>query len=178
MNKPLCGRAGSVDISATPVAGAGEIVQIKLWLLGISPMVWRRVLVPANYTLRELHGVFQVAMGWEGIHLFQFSLRAVHYCSGGASSSDVTLAALRLRKGARFVSEYDLNIPWRHGVRIEDRLVPKKKMDCPQCVAGAGYCPPEDCDDPAGFSVRGDDFLTRDAIEDLGTLLDVLGPLI
>jgi hypothetical protein len=25
--------------------------------------------------LRELHGVFQIAMGWEGIHLYQFSLR-------------------------------------------------------------------------------------------------------
>jgi len=26
-------------------------------------MIWRRVLVPETYTLRELHGVFQVAMG-------------------------------------------------------------------------------------------------------------------
>jgi hypothetical protein len=38
-------------------------VQIKVWLLGLSPMVWRRVLVPAACTLRELDGVFQVAMG-------------------------------------------------------------------------------------------------------------------
>jgi len=45
-------------------------VQIKLWLLGISPMVRRRVLVPNACTLRELHGVIQVAMGWEGIHRF------------------------------------------------------------------------------------------------------------
>ncbi|MEM6306365.1 MAG: hypothetical protein AAF701_00075 [Pseudomonadota bacterium] len=28
-------------------------------------MIWRRVLVPASSTLRELHGVLQVAMGWE-----------------------------------------------------------------------------------------------------------------
>ena len=35
-------------------------------------MVWRRVLVPARFTLRELHGVIQVAMGWEGIHLYDF----------------------------------------------------------------------------------------------------------
>jgi hypothetical protein len=40
------------------------IMQIKVWLLGISPMVWRRVLVPSGCTLGELHGVFQVAMGW------------------------------------------------------------------------------------------------------------------
>ena len=63
-------------------------------------------------------------MGWEGIHLYDFQLRAAHYGSWevAAASPDVTLAALRFRKGARFIYEYDLNIPWRHEVRIEDRL--------------------------------------------------------
>lgn len=58
-------------------ADAEAVLQIKVWLIGISPMVWRQVLVPAAFTLRELHGVIQVAMGWEGFHLFQFCLRAV-----------------------------------------------------------------------------------------------------
>ncbi len=40
-------------------------------------MAWRRVVVPAGYSLRELHGVIQVAMGWEGIHLYQFRRRVV-----------------------------------------------------------------------------------------------------
>jgi hypothetical protein len=31
------------------------------------------------FTLRELHGVIQVAMGWEGIHLYDFHLRAERY---------------------------------------------------------------------------------------------------
>jgi hypothetical protein len=67
------------------------IVQIKVWLVGVSPMVWRRVLVSSVCTLRDLHGVFQVAMGWEGIHLYQFSLRVTRYGSSelAASSSDV-----------------------------------------------------------------------------------------
>ena len=49
---------------APSAADANAIVEVKVWLLGISPMVWRRVLVPSGCTLRELHGVFQVAMGW------------------------------------------------------------------------------------------------------------------
>lgn len=53
-------------------SGADAIVQIKVWLLGVSPMVWRRVLVPVSLSLRELYGVTQVAKGWEGIHLYQF----------------------------------------------------------------------------------------------------------
>ena len=107
-----------------PLADATAILQVKFWLTGISPMVWRRVLVPASLTLRELHGVIQVAMGWEGIHLYDFQLRAARYGSFevGASSPDVTLATLQFRKGARFVYEYDLNIPWCHEVRIENGL--------------------------------------------------------
>jgi hypothetical protein len=42
-------------------------------------MVWRRVLVSSSFTLRELHGVIQAAMGWEGIHLYDFHLRATCY---------------------------------------------------------------------------------------------------
>jgi hypothetical protein len=38
-------------------AGEAEIVQVKVWLLGISPMGWRRLLVPSTCMLRELHGV-------------------------------------------------------------------------------------------------------------------------
>src|SRR4051794_41916494 len=87
--------------SSAADADAAEIVQVKVWLLGISPMVWRRVLGPSTCTLRELRGVIQVAMGWEGIHLYQFCLRAVHYGSWGLSASSPAggLAALRLRQG-------------------------------------------------------------------------------
>jgi len=46
-----------------------KIIQLKIRLLGISPMIWRRVLIPSATTLRGLHGILQVAMGWESIHL-------------------------------------------------------------------------------------------------------------
>lgn len=123
-----------------PAADAATILQVKFWLIGISPMVWRRVLVPTTFTLRELHGLIQVAMGWEGIHLYDFHLRAERYGSWevAASSPDVTLAVLRFRKGQRFVYEYDLNIPWRHEVRIEDRLEPEARKTYPVCIGGNG----------------------------------------
>ena len=69
-----------------------------------------------------------------------------------ASSPDVTLAALKLRRGARFTYEYDLNIPWRHEVRIEEnRLDPVPGKPYPACLAGDGACPPEDCGGPRGY---------------------------
>jgi hypothetical protein len=50
------------------MASAPVIMQLKIHVLGISPMIWRRVLVSTSITLRELHGALQVAMGWDGIH--------------------------------------------------------------------------------------------------------------
>ena len=35
-------------------ANPGPILQLKVRLLGISPMVWRRILVPESASLREL----------------------------------------------------------------------------------------------------------------------------
>ena len=60
----------------------GSVLQLKVRLLGISPVIWRCVLVPETMSLHELHGVLQVAMGWEAIHLFQFSVRAVWTARG------------------------------------------------------------------------------------------------
>ena len=50
-------------------------------------------------------------------------IRAARYGSWelSASSPDATLVALQFRQGAQFVYEYDLNIPWRHEVCLEDR---------------------------------------------------------
>ena len=152
-------------------------MQVKVWLLGISPMVWRRLLVPGTCTLRELHGVIQVAMGWEGIHLYQFCLRSRRHGSWevSASSPDVTLAALRLRRGARFTYEYDLNIPWRHEVRIEEnRLDAAPGKAYPTCMAGDGACPPEDCGGPRGYLAGLDRASSWDALEDLHTMADTL----
>ena len=56
----------AVAPSSDGAVNADAVLQVKVWLVGIGPMVWRRVLVPASFTLRELHGVIRVAMGWDG----------------------------------------------------------------------------------------------------------------
>src|SRR5215213_7808357 len=143
-------------------------------------MVWRRVLVPNTCTLRELHGATQVAMRWEGIHLYQFCLRAARYGSWelSAASPEVTLAALQLRKGARFAYEYDLNIPWRHEVRIENRIEPEYGKAYPVCIGGSGACPPEDCGGPEAYLAGLSDMVSMAALEDLGTMAEIIGQVV
>jgi len=152
------------------------LLQFKVWLLGLSPMVWRRVQVPATFTLREFHGVIQVAMGWEGAHLFQFQLRAIRYGSWelSARSPETTLESLRLRKRARFTYEYDLNVPWRHEIRLEDCLEPVSKRNYPYCVDGHEACPPEDCGGPRGYLARREAWHSMDALDDLGTMAEII----
>ena len=43
------------------------IYQIKMVLLGISPMIWRRLLVKSDSTIEDLHYTLQIAMGWEDL---------------------------------------------------------------------------------------------------------------
>ncbi|NET30129.1 hypothetical protein [Okeania sp. SIO1I7] len=38
-------------------------------LQGISPMIWRRLLVKSDSTIENLHYILQIGMGWEDIHL-------------------------------------------------------------------------------------------------------------
>lgn len=100
------------------------ILQLKVRLMDVSPMVWRRLLVPATATLQELHGILQVAMGWEGTHLYSFEFRGRRYgspelCTGNA---DTSLAELRLRVGSKLRYTYDMGDFWRHEVRVEDQF--------------------------------------------------------
>ncbi len=48
---------------------AASVLQLRIALRGLSPPVWRRVLVPEHLTLGQLHHVFQVVMGWADEHL-------------------------------------------------------------------------------------------------------------
>ena len=58
---------------------ANEIYQIEVTLLWTEPPIWRRLLVPADLTLADLHNVIQCAMGWEDDHLHEFQIRGMSY---------------------------------------------------------------------------------------------------
>ena len=139
-------------------------------------MVWRRVLVPECASLRELHGVVQLAMGWEGIHLFEFAIHGTRYvgpCPGGPST-DVPLSDFRFRRNARFRYVYDMYCEWEHEIRVEERLPVEPGRRYPQCVGGARACPPEDCGGPDTYHARREEAMGLDAMDDLEVAADFL----
>ncbi|WP_145837541.1 plasmid pRiA4b ORF-3 family protein, partial [Dulcicalothrix desertica] len=55
------------------------VYQLKILLLGISPTIWRRVLVRSDSTIENLHYTVQLAMGWSDIHLHHFIIHGKEY---------------------------------------------------------------------------------------------------
>ena len=135
-------------------------------------MVRRRVLVSSSTTLRELHGILQTAMGWDGIHLFQFDIRAVDYGSWElhAGSPDIPLSGFGFRRNDRLSCIYDMGDYWKHEVRVEAVLDAGPKKSYPVCIGGAGACPPEDCGGPQGYLARWDETNGYETWQDLEAL--------
>jgi Plasmid pRiA4b ORF-3-like protein len=134
------------------------IYQLKVILLGISPMIWRRLLVHRESTIADLHHVLQITMGWTDTHLHQFRIQGKRYGIariGGIGFRDhpthVRLADLGLRPRECFLYEYDFGDLWQHQLRVEARLTPAPQRDYPVCIGGKRACPPEDCGGPWAF---------------------------
>jgi len=134
------------------------VYQRKVALRAIIPMIWRRLCVTSDTTIAQLHDVVQIAMGWEDRHLQQFRIHGKTYGiyrAGGISFDDdphqVVLADFKLRKGERFVYEYDMGDYWQHDVRLEQALPLDPGKRYPICTDGDGDCPPEDCGGPWGY---------------------------
>jgi len=48
-------------------------------LRAVSPLIWRRVLVPGEASLTDLHRVLQAAFGWSDVHLHRFKVHGREY---------------------------------------------------------------------------------------------------
>jgi site-specific recombinase XerC len=128
------------------------IYQLKIFILDIHPMIWRRIRVSSNSTIADLHYIVQIAMGWTDSHLHRFIINGEEYGIsqiGGISFNKdphkVQLADFRLGEKHRFFYEYDFGDDWRHEILVEKVLTSKSNNLDPVCISGKRACPPEDC---------------------------------
>jgi Plasmid pRiA4b ORF-3-like protein len=135
-----------------------EVYVVKVTLLGTSPPVWRRILVPRNITLQNLHRTLQTVMGWTNSHLHQFVLQRQRFSptrSRGetkvANEKGTRLGELIWAVGASLLYEYDFGDAWQHALLLEKVLIGDESFQ-QICVAGKRCCPPEDCGGPQGFA--------------------------
>lgn len=137
-----------------------DVIALKITLAEIEPEIWRRVAVPADYTLAGLHAVIQATMGWDNHHVHQFVIGYTYY--GIPDPTYQYTGPTILEEGnyklADLVSErdqftyvYDLGDNWLHVIQVEQIRPAKDKETLPACLAGDRACPPEDCGGPYGY---------------------------
>jgi hypothetical protein len=62
-------QSAAVQLSSTPGPEMLCVYQFKVVLRGISPMIWRRLLLRSDHSIADLHYTIQIAMGWRDSHL-------------------------------------------------------------------------------------------------------------
>lgn len=144
--------------SAIPLA----VYQLKVTLLGTSPPIWRRLLVPADLNFAQLHDVLQAAMGWDDGHMHEFSVGQRRFgrpdpedrFTGMPSAENerkVHLSSILGRVGSKAIYTYDFGDSWEHSIVLEKRLPVDPGATYPVCIDGQLACPPEDCGGIPGY---------------------------
>ena len=111
-------------------------VCFRIELREVKPLVWRRVVVPHQWTLASLHSYLQWVVGWQDSHAHEFHvgsrvvapdwwIREMEFDRGTAYCADerrVSVAAVanELGVGGMFEYHYDMGDGWEHRIVIEE----------------------------------------------------------
>lgn len=146
-----------------PVPEVTRGFRIRIDLRDTKPPVWRRVEVPGDVTLNQLHEVVQRSMGWFNSHLHRFQAGlgydAPHFVTrydvemegeDGVLEDDVRLDQVVAAKGDALWYEYDFGDSWRHSLKVEKVL--DGAPNVVRCTGGRLACPPEDCGGTGGYA--------------------------
>jgi hypothetical protein len=171
------------DDAERGVCSGGEIYQLRVVIAGISPLIWRRLLVAADTTIGELHAIVQTVFGWSGEHLHRFTIHGTEYglCYDGGpwfrdNARKVRLGELGLRQRERFQYEYNFYAPWLVEMRLEQVRPAEPGKTYPRCTGGRRAGPPEGWGGPWEFLERTQPYVVFEAMlraaEIVGKLLD------
>ncbi len=139
------------------MAAKPKIYQLKITLTDSSPLIWRRVFVPANVSLDVLHEIVQIAMGWHNQHKYAFDHEEASFGevfpeddNGMYPADKVKLNRLLTTVRDKLMYIYDMGDNWEHTLVLE-KILPSEGIVSPSCSHASGACPPEDCGGISGY---------------------------
>lgn len=137
--------------------GETPIYQVKIGLRGAKPPIWRRLLIPADTSLADLHAVIQAAFAWTDAHLHVFE---TPYGDFGYADPDLGHLAeqpvefeqvlTHVKDKIRYT--YDFGDDWTHEILLEKVLSRDPTLLYPRCTGGRRAAPPEDCGGVWGYA--------------------------
>ena len=140
----------------TEADGPAPVFQLRVSLAGSRPPIWRRLEVPADIMLDELHGVIQVAFEWDDYHPYAF---VTDYGVFGPpdsalpvrSDESVTLEQVATGENATIRYLYDFDDCWEHDIAVERIVKPEPGVVYPRCASGRCAAPPEESGGMQGY---------------------------
>lgn len=142
------------------------ILQLRIELLDIEPLIWRRIQVPADYSFWDLHVAIQCAFGWNDSHLHEFQVPGGRWPERRFGIPTENLVGERAslpgwqHRVADFLSPqsprlrywYDFGDDWMHEVILEELGDAAPGARYPRCLAGERAGPPDDCGGAPGYA--------------------------
>jgi hypothetical protein len=133
------------------------IYRLKISLEHVKPPVWRRIDLPADVTLEQLHELIQILFGWENMHLHEFEAQGIIYAPEDSETMNFGLFETPQRSEERTTLQevlhkekewmtyiYDFGDNWRHRIVLEKILPPEEGVIYPRCLKVKGPNLPED----------------------------------
>jgi len=155
-------------INSKKKVSSRKVYQFKISLKYITPLIWRRIQVPENYSFWDFHVAIQDAMGWKDCHLHAFNLISPKTGKEvrieipadtfieegdevGLAGWDEYIADYFPLTNTKARYEYDFGDSWLHDIEFEGIFPKVSKQHYPLCMAGERTCPPEDCGSYPGY---------------------------
>jgi hypothetical protein len=136
---------------------SGAVYEFRIAIEGSSPRIWRKLRVPGDFTLYDLHMALQICFGWTESHLHSFTINGTEYKSTdlpvgsflsmddeSADELDYTLDALNLKEKEHFTYLYDFGDSWEHKLRVSKITLAAGDERRPRCLGGKRSGPLED----------------------------------
>ena len=143
------------------------VLQFRIELPEIEPLIWRRILVPANYNFWDLHVAVQDSMGWLDYHLHHFEIKGkgkkkverigipdferLYDLPEVYPGWEIPVLQYYNDLGVAAKYLYDYGDSWWHSIQLEGYLFKNKNLKYPLCIDGERACPPEDCGGISGY---------------------------
>jgi hypothetical protein len=138
-----------------------RVLDLEIELLSVTPRVWRRVRVPATFTLADLHHVIQIVMDWRDYHLHLFEVGGREYGQPpeeewerehweGVDDSSIKLVRAFAEPGAPIEYVYDFGDEWRLAISLQSDKVVGGQPPV-ECLEGDLAGPPEDSGGPGAY---------------------------
>lgn len=145
------GEKGKKDDKAVP----SYVLQLSIAFS--DPLIWRRIQVPGDFTLAQLHQVIHKAMGWTGSYVHQFLVGKICYEPTGTTSGPRETKRFDEKFYKLYTIEEDMNFlftylygageGWEHQLQLEEIVPPTRELQHPILLSGDRACPPESVGD-------------------------------